>query len=101
MDLATIRWFGRPKVTRARLGELKMVNERLGCVNTVVQVGRGTAPLHKFYVDWRKSPAVVKEPEAIGQIGKMVIKWQEDGIKTTETLKKQKKIAETWGKGAM
>ena len=101
MDLATIQWFGRPKVRKVKLGEIEMTRERLGCVNTIVRDGRNGPPKHKFYIDWRKSPAAVKEPAAISEIGSMIKKWQEEDVRKAMQIKKQAQIAETWGNGKM
>lgn len=74
VELASIRWFGRPKITKVTLGELGIKRERWGCVNTVQKGGKG-----KWYVDWRGSPSKVPVPagaaEALGvrvsQVGGM------------------------------
>ncbi|KAF8242116.1 hypothetical protein K440DRAFT_619337, partial [Wilcoxina mikolae CBS 423.85] len=76
LELATIRWFGRPKVTRVKAGELQLKRERWGCVNTVAPTVRKNGG--GFYVDWRRSPAVVSEPEAVGEVGKAVRRWEEE-----------------------
>ncbi|KAF8539629.1 hypothetical protein BDD12DRAFT_89433 [Trichophaea hybrida] len=76
LELATIRWFGRPKVTRVKAGDLRLKRERWGCVNTVVPTVRKNGG--SFYVDWRRSPAVVSEPEAVGEVGKAVRQWEEE-----------------------
>lgn len=58
VELGTIRWFGRPKVARVTLGELRFDRQRWGCVNTVQKKGPG-----KWYVDWRGSPSKMQVPE--------------------------------------
>jgi len=63
VELATIRWFGRPKVTKVTLGELRAGRERWGCVNTVQKGGRG-----KWYVDWRGSPSKAQVPEGAVEV---------------------------------
>jgi len=74
LDIATIQWFGRPKVTRVKAGELQSKSERWGCVNTVAPRARKNGL--RFYVDWRRSPAVVSEPEAVGEVGKAIRRWE-------------------------
>lgn len=77
LDLATIRWFGRPKVSRVRLGDLRPCSRRWGCVNTVA-TSHPKQRERLFYVDWNRSPAPVAQPEAIGEIGKALRRWDEE-----------------------
>ena len=79
-----------------------MTRERLGCVNTIVPVGRDNLKAKKFYVDWRRSPAVVPELEAVGEIGKAVQRWSVGGAEEGVGDKEQKEeVAGTWGKGKL
>ena len=77
LDLATIRWFGRPKVSRVRVGDLRPCSRRWGCVNTVAlpHLKQGE---RLFYVDWNRSPAPVALPEAVGEVGKALRRWEEE-----------------------
>jgi hypothetical protein len=79
LEMATIRWFGRPKLTKVSVGDLEFKRARMGCVNTISRARLGDKE-HMFYVDWRKSPATVPEPEAVGEVAKAVRKWQDERL---------------------
>ncbi|KAI5777839.1 hypothetical protein EDC01DRAFT_380509 [Geopyxis carbonaria] len=65
VQLATIRWFGRPKLTTMKLGELHPQRRRWGCVNLVRQKSKG---IDSFYMDPRGSPATVPEKEVFAEV---------------------------------
>jgi hypothetical protein len=79
MELATIRWFGRPKLTKVKAGDLRLSRERWGCVN-VAAPGRKQGRWDKFYLDFRGSPAgaAIKAPEAVGEVGKALKRWEDE-----------------------
>ncbi|KAI5813777.1 hypothetical protein BZA77DRAFT_356811 [Pyronema omphalodes] len=80
LEMATIRWFGRPKLTKITVGDLEFKRARLGCVNTISRPTFEDKKGNVFYVDWRRSPATVPEPEAVGEVAKAVRKWQEEKL---------------------
>jgi len=79
MELATIRWFGRPKLTKVKVGDLRLSKERWGCVN-VSAPGKKQGRWDKFYLDFRGSPAgaAIKVPEVVGEVGKALVRWEEE-----------------------
>ena len=79
MELATIRWFGRPKLTKVKAGDLRLSKERLGCVNLSAP-GKKHGRRDKFYLDFGGSPAgaAIKAPEVVGEVGKALERWKDE-----------------------
>jgi hypothetical protein len=77
IELARIRFLGRPKVTKVQVGDLRLTNERFGVVNLKAPSAK-EGRWELFHVDLRGSPASVREPEVLPQIAKAIQKFNQE-----------------------
>jgi hypothetical protein len=67
IELATIRFLGRPKLATVKAGELRPTRKRLGCVNLEWKAAGEKKPGF-FYMDGKESPAKVPEPGVLKEV---------------------------------